>query len=126
MTRNCFTVFDLIYFIGEKLKKHSGTGGVHKIDGDSMLAVTFYNLLLGLLASVNNVYPLKGSPNWIVLFFIVVLPYSVSWLVYHKFGRHGRVMAHYRGSVYDSGFICCLMLFMMLLVPWVFPLFIIT
>lgn len=122
--KNRFTILDLIYFIGEKLSKPNEVS-VHRLDGDTMLAVTFYNMLLGALVCVNKFYPLKGSPNLIVLILIIGLPYGMSWLVYHKLGRQNRVMAHYRGSAYDSTFVICLMLFVIILVPWLFPLFVI-
>lgn len=101
MSRGRFYFFDLVYFVGEWLNQRFPWGC--NIDGVLLipLGVMF---LLGYCLNLLNITLLHFT-EWkekAVISVPILLSYIIVYYIYQVRGRHNRVMAHYRGSIYDS------------------------
>ena len=101
MSRVRFTIFDLVYFTGEWLDEH-----YHSLRGVDGVGLVFLGTMFALIACLGylntSLFYLTGWRENVVMYMSLVLLYLIVYYVYKVRGRHGRVMAHYRGSIYDS------------------------
>lgn len=112
MATGRITLFDLIYFCGERLWDRNVNKVIPAmVDGSMWLSAAFIVPAALVVEWIDRHCMSLGQAGiYISIFLAPGLPFAVAYVVYHRRQRKARVMAHYRNSFYDNDIISGLVL----------------